>query len=258
MTTALRSAGLRILALLLPASFAMGQQVNLRTPSGNAVLVPPQSAPNTYGTTSSVVYTIFAADFQLLGGDTTESTQDPVTAAWRCAAGICPFLGTAHLPNGAIITSVELEACDGSATNQLEFFLFRGVSPGQTLELLTVQSGTGAVATPGCALFTVSNNPHTVDNVAGAYAVDVFVPTDPDLALSAVRIRYNLQVSPAPGTATFNDVPTDHPQFQFVEALVAAGITAGCGSGNYCPDATLTRGQMAVFLAKALGLHFPN
>ena len=258
MTSALRSPGLRVLALLLPASFAPGQQVNLQTASGNAVVVSPHTTPDTYGTTSSVVYTIWAADFQLLGGGATESTQDPVTAAWRCAAGICPFLGTAHLPNGSLITGVELEACDGSATNQIEFFLFRGVSPGQTLELLSAQSGTGVAATPGCALFAVSSTPHTVDNVGGAYAVDVFVPADPDLALSAIRIRYNLQVSPAPGAAAFNDVPTDHPQFRFIEALVASGITVGCGAGNYCPEAALTRGQMAVFLAKALGLHFPN
>jgi hypothetical protein len=53
-------------------------------------------------------------------------------------------------------------------------------------------------------------------------------------------------------------VPVGHPQLQFVEALVAAGITAGCGGGNFCPDAPVTRGQMAVFLAAALGLHFPN
>ena len=44
---------------------------------------------------------------------------------------------------------------------------------------------------------------------------------------------------------------------EFVEALVASGITAGCGNGNFCPDAPLTRGQMAVFLSKALGLHWP-
>jgi hypothetical protein len=37
---------------------------------------------------------------------------------------------------------------------------------------------------------------------------------------------------------------------------VKSGITAGCGGGNYCLDAALTRGQMAVFLSKALGLHF--
>jgi hypothetical protein len=42
-------------------------------------------------------------------------------------------------------------------------------------------------------------------------------------------------------------------QVRFVEALFAAGISVG---GNYCPDAPLTRGQMAVFLSGALGLHW--
>ncbi len=257
MSKAFRSAALRILVLLLPASFALGQEVNLRTPSENAVLAPPQTAPDTYGTTGSVVYTIWATEFQLFAGDT-EGIQDGNTGARTCGQVTCSFLGTAHLPSGAAITSIELEACDGSATTQLQFFLFRGVSPVQTLQLLSAPSGTGVAATPGCALFTALTIPHTVDNNAGAYAVDVIVPTDPDIAFAAVRIRYNLQVSPAPGTATFNDVPTGHPQFQFIEALVASGVTAGCGAGNYCPDANLTRGQMAVFLSKALGLHFPN
>ena len=49
-----------------------------------------------------------------------------------------------------------------------------------------------------------------------------------------------------------------HPFFQHVEALATSGITAGCGGGNFCPDHPLTRGQMAVFLAKALGLHWPG
>jgi len=65
-----------------------------------------------------------------------------------------------------------------------------------------------------------------------------------------------LPVSPAPATATFNDVPTNHPFFQFIEALYASGITGGCQAAPplYCPDNPVTRGQMAVFLAKALGL----
>jgi hypothetical protein len=76
-------------------------------------------------------------------------------------------------------------------------------------------------------------------------------------AVIGMRVGYVLQVSPPPGTATFNDVPTNHPFFQFVEALAASGITGGCGGGNYCPNSPLTRGQMAVFLAKALGLQWP-
>jgi hypothetical protein len=77
-------------------------------------------------------------------------------------------------------------------------------------------------------------------------------------AVSWVEIWWRRVVSDPPGTATFNDVPTSHPFFQFIEALNAAGITGGCGNGNYCPDGPVTRGQMAVFLSKALGLHWPG
>jgi hypothetical protein len=73
-----------------------------------------------------------------------------------------------------------------------------------------------------------------------------------------VEIWWHPTVSPAPAEASFNDVPTGHPFFQFVEALAASGITAGCGGGLFCIDGALTRGQMAVFLAKALGLHWPD
>jgi hypothetical protein len=79
------------------------------------------------------------------------------------------------------------------------------------------------------------------------------------LKIRKFEITWNRQVSPAPATATFNDVPTSHPFFQFVEALAKSGITGGCNAAPplYCPDAPLTRGQMAVFLAKALGLQWP-
>jgi len=92
---------------------------------------------------------------------------------------------------------------------------------------------------------------------AAFYQVSVrMAPTD-FVRFKGVRLFWRREVSPEPLAASFGDVPTNHPFFQFVEALAASGITAGCGSGNYCPDAPLTRGQMAVFLAKALGLHWP-
>jgi hypothetical protein len=89
------------------------------------------------------------------------------------------------------------------------------------------------------------------------YAVTVTLRTTSH-SLAGVHLTWSRTVSPAPPEATFADVPTSHPFFQFVEALADSGITAGCGSGNYCPDAALTRGQMAVFLAKALGLYWPE
>jgi hypothetical protein len=40
----------------------------------------------------------------------------------------------------------------------------------------------------------------------------------------------------------------------YIEALVAAGITDGCDVDRYCPDAVVTRGQMAAFLKRAKAL----
>jgi uncharacterized repeat protein (TIGR03803 family) len=51
--------------------------------------------------------------------------------------------------------------------------------------------------------------------------------------------------------ADFLDVPEGDTFHDFVEAIVRAGITAGCGGGNYCRNASVTRAQMAVFLLKA-------
>jgi len=77
------------------------------------------------------------------------------------------------------------------------------------------------------------------------------------LALGGVRVLWRRQVSPPPSSPSFADVPVNHPFFQWIEALKKSNITAGCSEQNFCPNAPLTRAQMAVFLAKALGLHWP-
>ena len=83
-------------------------------------------------------------------------------------------------------------------------------------------------------------------------------PSQNALGFGGARITWRRQVSPAPSTPTFGDVPASDGAFPFIEALAASGITAGCTGGHYCPDAPLTRRQMAVFLSKALGLHWAD
>jgi IPT/TIG domain/S-layer homology domain len=51
--------------------------------------------------------------------------------------------------------------------------------------------------------------------------------------------------------ADFLDVPQANAFHGDVEKVFRAGITAGCGGGNYCPATAVTRAQMAVFLLKA-------
>ena len=97
-----------------------------------------------------------------------------------------------------------------------------------------------------------------MNNAQTIYVVEVNPQAmDGSTSFQAVRLYYKLQVSPPPATPTFNDVPTTHLFYQYIEALAAAGITSGCGGGNFCPDSAVTRGQLAVFLSKALGLQWP-
>jgi hypothetical protein len=51
---------------------------------------------------------------------------------------------------------------------------------------------------------------------------------------------------------SFTDVPTSNQFYRFIETLFHTGVTGGCGAGVYCSTNPVTRGQMAVFLLKAL------
>ena len=51
--------------------------------------------------------------------------------------------------------------------------------------------------------------------------------------------------------ADFLDVPQGDNFLDYVEKLIRNGITAGCGGGYYCRNASTTRAQMAVFLLKS-------
>ncbi len=55
-------------------------------------------------------------------------------------------------------------------------------------------------------------------------------------------------VPPACTTSPFSDVPASSPICPWVQELARRGVTAGCGSGQYCPGSPVTRAQMAVFL----------
>ena len=55
-------------------------------------------------------------------------------------------------------------------------------------------------------------------------------------------------------SGSFTDVNSRHTHFRGIESIAAAGVTKGCTTFAYCPDGTTTRGQMAVFIARATGL----
>jgi hypothetical protein len=51
---------------------------------------------------------------------------------------------------------------------------------------------------------------------------------------------------------SFWDVPRSNPFYKKVETLFHSGVTTGCAAGAFCPDAVLSRSDIAVFTARGL------
>jgi len=67
---------------------------------------------------------------------------------------------------------------------------------------------------------------------------------------------------PPPTGQTFADVPPDYWAYAFIEQFAQLGITTGCGTNDagqrlFCPDRSVTRAEMAVFIDRARGYANP-
>ena len=235
-----------------------------------SVLGAQSPHPQTYGTTAVSYIEIPAAAFESSIPLTFPITQAPGGfARYTPGCGGC-LQAPLRLPAGAKIVSLELDAIDADAFDAVFGTLWScdrwglncsphpaaAAGPGDCAMAGFVCSGKGFADGPTTQTADLTPDAIVVDNTQSSYILTGWAD-ESMAALGGMIIGYVLQVSPAPGSPTFNDVPVSDPAFQYIEALVASGVTAGCGGGNYCPDSPLTRRQMAVFLAKALGLQWP-
>jgi len=78
-----------------------------------------------------------------------------------------------------------------------------------------------------------------------ARAALIFALIAAAMIIGSVRVRA--------GGSPFTDA-AGHPFAADIEWLWESGITGGCDSTRFCPDATVTREQMASFLVRALAL----
>ena len=166
------------------------------------------------------------------------------------------------LPTGVNIQFVRWWASDTSVAGDISVFVFEVCHPafaGGPTTFTTIFSAspatTGSSGNQSGLLTQNFTSPYVMNNQTCQLTARVNFEATSGLTLQKLRFQWNQQITPAPASATFGDVPTSHPYFQFIEALAASGITTGCGTGaNFCPGDPVTRGQMAVFLARALGL----
>lgn len=97
----------------------------------------------------------------------------------------------------------------------------------------------------------------TIGCGGGQYCPDQAV-SRAQMAIFLLRTKHGSSYAPPTCTGTlFSDVPASHYACNWIEQLYAEGITTGCGSGQYCPEQTLTRAQMATMVTRAFALVKP-
>lgn len=197
-----------------------------------------------------------AWDFHaVVPGTATASGPEDLMRSISGSAGGNELRAGLQLPSGAKITGLEVTGCDESASADLTASLLECPDPTGACTVVATVTSSGS---PGCDFFATSVDGPNVNNIANTYGLSIRLGSDNTLRFRNVRVYYRRVLSAAPAAATFGDVPTTHLFFRAIEALAASGITQGCGSGNFCPNDAVTRATMAGFLARALGLFFPN
>jgi S-layer homology domain len=213
-----------------------------------------------WGTTQQETLNIHAYDFD--ANTSSDLIMDDGNGYRYFGAPAVPYMAAAvRLPSGAEIVSINLSNCIANDGDIIVGLYDNGIGGGGG-------GGGTMIAGPmvgaaGCGfdtLYPPTPVNYDMNNGHPLYVVIYFAggQTDGSARFNNFFIRYRRRVSPAPAVATFADVPTNDFGFQFVEALASSQITGGCGGNNYCPDSPVTRRQMAIFLAKALGLSWPE
>jgi len=222
----------------------------------------PGQVTNTFGTIDYTVTTIPAVAFYP-GTRTSDPFFDSYDTSfadfgrWGSNNPIVEFYAALDLPGGAVIDYIGLNSWSDT-DGVLGADLIQRHKDGALADVVSISNTIHGWATD----FNSAPVGYTWSGQTGdALVLNVGSVTQPNPEYFGwVEVWWKRSISPPPPTATFNDVPTTDPFFQFVEALKASGITSGCSVSPplYCPNSSLTRGQMAVFLAKALGLHWPG
>jgi len=123
---------------------------------------------------------------------------------------------------------------------------------------------TGSVnvtAAQGCSWTTTNNNPEFIIVNSGSGngngTVTFTVADNPNASRRTGMLTVAGQTFTVLQGAKFPDVDPSNQFNTEIGKLSARQVTQGCGSGNFCPDAFVTREQMAIFIIKALGILNP-
>ena len=210
-------------------------------------------SPHDFGTSGDSVSTFHFSSFRPLNTSFTFDTN--LDAIWPTSSGsVTIFDANLQVPEGAIIDFVVMDFC--KTDTSIPGIVFGGGDNNSDYVDVDVPgvSGCFSVSSPLIGHAVTMNEGHRLELFINWETA----PLDGSTKLAGGEVWWHRTVSTGPVTPDFLDVPASDPRYNYIEAIFQAGVTVGCGGGNYCPDTPVTRGQMAVFLAKTLGLYWPN
>ncbi len=224
--------------VILPAIVENGSRISATAtdPAGNTsefsqrliFSMNPASGPPEGGTNVTITGMLFADGATVsIGGqpatnvDVTGPTQITATTPALSAGSLNNVVVTnPNQTGGTLVNGWVADFSDVPNSQQFYFYISKLVA-----NAITVGCGTGVY----CPLNSVTRQ---------------------QMAVFLLKSKNGLCYVPPPCVGTFPDVPCSSNFAPWIEALAAAGITGGCGGGNYCPTNVVTRQQMAVFLLK--------
>jgi parallel beta-helix repeat protein len=139
---------------------------------------------------------------------------------------------------------------------QVAVFLMRSKYPGL---VVPPETGTVFADVPVGSFAAAYIEALAAEQVTSGCGGGNYCPSDPvtraQMSVFLLAMSEGPGYSPPPATGTmFLDVPIDAFAAAWIEEIARRGITSGCGGGNFCPDASTTRGEIAVFLVETFGL----
>jgi hypothetical protein len=162
-----------------------------------------------------------------------------------------------------LLSTLTLTVENAVDPNIHNFALVRSGVAGMTVSGIEPGSGPAAGGTavsisgigfaPGASVTFAGGAAATGVSVPGSTEIDATTPALAPGTLNDVTVTnpsFTNGTLPEVWFADFLDVSQAHSFHDFVERLFRNRVTSGCGGGNYCPEAPVTRGQMAVFLLR--------
>lgn len=171
------------------------------------------------------------------------------------AQGVMLGAGQQAVASGAGMTTGTFSIADEVATlaaQERQWLIDDGVDPGLLGAAFSFADVSGSHA-HYAGIMAVAAARITAGCTAGRFCPSDAVTRDQ----MATFLNRALELPAAP-SAGFTDVNPLSTHAGGIDAVAAAGITAGCTPNAYCPRNAVTRGQMATFLARALNLTDPG